>query len=119
MATETKERPSVRLAGVNKHVGAFQALTDINVDIPVGQVCIVVGSSGSGKSTVCRPSSRPATNGDGGGVIEVDKNVLAEERRQLAALRAHVGLAFPSFNLFAHQNILENVGLGPMKVRKI
>jgi len=119
MATETKERPLVRLAGVNKHFGAFQALTDINVDIPVGQVCIVVGPSGSGKSTLCRTINRLETIDDDGGVIEVDNNVLPEEGRQLAALRADVGMVFQSFNLFAHKNILENVTLGPIKVRKI
>jgi len=119
MATETKERPLVRLAGVNKHFGAFQALTDINVDIPVGQVCIVVGPSGSGKSTLCRTINRLETIDDDGGVIEVDNNVLPEEGRQLAALRADVGMVFQSFNLFAHKNILENVTLGPIMVRKI
>ncbi len=119
MATETKERPLVRLVGVNKHFGAFQALTDINVDIPVGQVCIVVGPSGSGKSTLCRTINRLETIDDDGGVIEVDNNVLPEEGRQLAALRADVGMVFQSFNLFAHKNILENVTLGPIKVRKI
>ncbi|HIW45550.1 MAG TPA: amino acid ABC transporter ATP-binding protein [Candidatus Yaniella excrementigallinarum] len=109
----------VRLAGVNKHFGAFQALTDINVDIPVGQVCIVVGPSGSGKSTLCRTINRLETIDDDGGVIEVDNNVLPEEGRQLAALRADVGMVFQSFNLFAHKNILENVTLGPIMVRKI
>src|SRR5699024_11289350 len=53
------------------------------------------------------------------GVIEVDNNVLPEEGRQLASLRADVGMVFQSFNPFAHKNILENATLGPIKVRKI
>lgn len=108
----------MRLAGVNKHFGEFQALTDIDVDIPTGQVCIVVGPSGSGKSTLCRTINRLETVDKDGGVIEVDGKVLPEEGKQLAALRADVGMVFQSFNLFAHKNILENVMLWPIKVRK-
>ena len=119
MATETNQTPLVRLAGVNKHFGEFQALTDINVSIPTGQVCIVVGPSGSGKSTLCRTINRLETIDDDGGSIEIDGKRLPEEGKALAALRADVGMVFQSFNLFAHKNILENVTLGPTKVRKV
>lgn len=118
MTTDTNLTPLVRLAGVNKHFGEFQALTDIDVDIPTGQVCIVVGPSGSGMSTLCRTINRLETVDKDGGVIEVDGKVLPEEGKQLAALRADVGMVFQSFNLFAHKNILENVTLWPIKVRK-
>lgn len=118
MTIESEETPLVRLAGINKHFGSFQALADINVAIPAQQVCIVVGPSGSGKSTLCRTINRLETIDRDGGVIEVDGKVLPEEGKQLAALRADVGMVFQSFNLFAHKNILENVTLGPIKVRK-
>lgn len=118
MTIESEETPLVRLAGINKHFGSFQALTDIDVAIPAQQVCIVVGPSGSGKSTLCRTINRLETIDRDGGVIEVDGKVLPEEGKQLAALRADVGMVFQSFNLFAHKNILENVTLGPIKVRK-
>ncbi|HEY4534628.1 MAG TPA: amino acid ABC transporter ATP-binding protein [Enteractinococcus sp.] len=119
MTTETTQRPLVRMSGVNKHFGSFQALTDINVDIPKGQVCIVVGPSGSGKSTLCRTINRLETIDDDGGYIEIDGERLPEEGKALAALRADVGMVFQSFNLFAHKSVLENVTLGPIKVRKV
>jgi len=118
MTNSANQPPLVRLAGVNKHFGTFQALTDIDVEIPTGQVCIVVGPSGSGKSTLCRTINRLETIDNDGGVIEIDGKVLPEEGKALAALRADVGMVFQSFNLFAHKNILENVTLGPIKVRK-
>lgn len=118
MTTSTNQPPLVRLAGVNKHFGTFQALTEIDVEIPTGQVCIVVGPSGSGKSTLCRTINRLETIDNDGGVIEIDGKVLPEEGKALAALRADVGMVFQSFNLFANKNILENVTLGPIKVRK-
>src|SRR5699024_2866287 len=118
MTNSANQPPLVRLAGVNKHFGTFQALTDIDVEIPTGQVCIVVGPSGSGKSTLCRTINRLETIDNDGGVIEIDGKVLPEEGKALAALRADVGMVFQSFNLFAHKNILENVTLGLIKVRK-
>src|SRR5690625_131532 len=119
MPSETNQTPLVKMSGVNKHFGSFKALSDINVEIPKGQVCIVVGPSGSGKSTLCRTINRLETIDDDGGYIEIDGKRLPEEGKALAALRADVGMVFQSFNLFAHKSILDNVTLGPMKVRKI
>ncbi|GAA4111280.1 amino acid ABC transporter ATP-binding protein [Enteractinococcus coprophilus] len=119
MTPEASHTPLVRMSGVNKHFGSFQALSDINVDIPKGQVCIVVGPSGSGKSTLCRTINRLETIDDDGGYIEIDGARLPEEGKALAALRADVGMVFQSFNLFAHKSVVENVTLGPTKVRKI
>ena len=110
-------QPLVRLKKVNKHFGSFQALTDITMDIPQGQVAIVVGPSGSGKSTLCRTINRLETIDDDGGTIEIDGKALPAEGKELAKLRADVGMVFQSFNLFAHKSILENVTLGPIRVR--
>ena len=110
-------RPLVQLENVNKHFGPFQALTDINLSIPERQVAIVVGPSGSGKSTLCRTINRLETIDDDGGRILIDGQPLPQEGKELAKLRAEVGMVFQSFNLFAHKSILENVTLGPMKVK--
>ncbi|MCT2090195.1 amino acid ABC transporter ATP-binding protein [Micrococcus terreus] len=107
----------VQLENVNKHFGPFQALTDINLSIPERQVAIVVGPSGSGKSTLCRTINRLETIDDDGGRILIDGQPLPQEGKELARLRAEVGMVFQSFNLFAHKSILENVTLGPMKVK--
>ncbi|WP_084721639.1 amino acid ABC transporter ATP-binding protein [Rhodococcus marinonascens] len=106
----------ISMKSVNKHFGDLHVLQEIDLEVPRGQVVIVLGPSGSGKSTLCRTINRlePIDSG----VIAVDGNVLPAEGRALAALRADVGMVFQSFNLFAHKTILENVMLAPVKVRK-
>lgn len=113
-----RRRPIVELTDVNKHFGPFQALTDIALTIPEGQVAIVIGPSGSGKSTLCRTINRLETI-DEGGTIRIDGKVLPEEGKALATLRADVGMVFQSFNLFAHKSVLENVTVGPIKVKRM
>ncbi|MBO0984482.1 amino acid ABC transporter ATP-binding protein [Rathayibacter sp. SD072] len=109
--------PLVVLDGVQKHYGEFQALKDIDLSVHRGEVVVVLGPSGSGKSTLCRTINRLETIS--GGTISIDGQKLPEEGKGLAALRADVGMVFQSFNLFAHKTILENVTLGPIKVRKL
>ena len=101
---------------VNKHFGDLHVLKDINLSINRGEVVVVIGPSGSGKSTLCRTINRlePIDSGE----ITIDGQRLPEEGKELARLRADVGMVFQSFNLFAHKTILENVTLGPIKVRK-
>jgi glutamate transport system ATP-binding protein len=105
----------VVLDGVNKHFGQLHALKDINLSIGKGEVVVVIGPSGSGKSTLCRAINRLETIDEG--TITLDGKALPQEGKALAALRAEVGMVFQSFNLFAHKTILENVTLGPIKVR--
>jgi glutamate transport system ATP-binding protein len=108
--------PLVVLDGVNKWFGDLHVLQDINLAIAPGEVVVVIGPSGSGKSTLCRAINRLETINDGH--ISLDGLPLPEEGKALANLRAEVGMVFQSFNLFAHKTILENVTLGPVKVRK-
>lgn len=105
----------VRIANVTKYYGDFKALDDVSLDVLRGEVVTVVGASGSGKSTLCRTVNRLETISEG--TIEVDGIPLPREGRALAQLRAEVGMVFQSFNLFANKTILENVTLGPVKVR--
>ena len=107
----------VVLERVQKHYGDFQALTDIDLTIDRGEVVVIVGPSGSGKSTLCRSINRLETITSGS--ISVDGKELPAEGRELAKLRAEVGMVFQSFNLFAHLTVLENVTLGPIKVRGV
>ncbi|MBF4569545.1 amino acid ABC transporter ATP-binding protein [Plantibacter sp. VKM Ac-2880] len=101
---------------VEKHYGDFHALKRINLTVNKGEVVVVIGPSGSGKSTLCRTINRLETITSG--EIRIDGKRLPEEGKQLAELRADVGMVFQSFNLFAHKTIRENVTLGPIKVRK-
>ena len=114
-AQASSDGPIVRLAGVNKHFGALHVLNDINLDVVKGEVVVILGPSGSGKSTLCRAINRLETIDDG--TITIDGKKLPEEGKALARLRADVGMVFQSFNLFAHKTILENVTLGPIKVK--
>ncbi|KTS07818.1 MULTISPECIES: amino acid ABC transporter ATP-binding protein [Microbacterium] len=109
--------PLVVVSDVQKHYGQFQALKDINLTVDRGEVVVVIGPSGSGKSTLCRTINRLETITSGS--ITIDGARLPEEGKGLAKLRADVGMVFQSFNLFAHLTILENVTLGPIKVRKL
>ncbi|WP_205304843.1 amino acid ABC transporter ATP-binding protein [Nocardioides sp. 616] len=106
----------VVLQGVNKYFGQMHALKDVDLAIKRGEVVVVIGPSGSGKSTLCRTINRLETIDSGG--IWLDGEPLPAEGKALANLRAEVGMVFQSFNLFAHKTILENVTLGPIKVRK-
>jgi len=107
--------PLVVLSGVQKHYGDFQALTDIDLTVHRGEVVVVIGPSGSGKSTLCRTINRLETITSGS--ITIDGRELPTEGKALAELRADVGMVFQSFNLFSHLTILQNVTLGPIKVR--
>ncbi|AHI03258.1 arginine ABC transporter ATP-binding protein [Corynebacterium falsenii DSM 44353] len=106
----------ISLRGVNKHFGDYHALRDINLEIPTGQVVVLLGPSGSGKSTLCRTINRLETIDDG--EIYINGERLPEEGKDLARLRAEVGMVFQQFNLFSHMTIRDNVTLAPMKVRK-
>ena len=108
-------RPLVELTHVEKHYGDLHVLKDINLTVAKGEVLVVVGPSGSGKSTMCRTINRLETIDSGD--IRIDGKPLPQEGKELAKLRAEVGMVFQSFNLFANKTILENVTLAPIKVR--
>ena len=108
--------PLVVMKDVNKHFGDLHVLKDIDLSVEKGEVVILIGPSGSGKSTLCRTINRLETYESG--TITIDGKQLPDEGKELADLRADVGMVFQSFNLFAHKTILENVTLGPIKVRK-
>ena len=109
------ETPLVVMDKVSKSFGDVQALQDVDLTVDTGEVVVVIGPSGSGKSTLCRCINRlePIDSG----TISIDGVPLPEEGKALARLRADVGMVFQSFNLFAHKSVLQNVTLGPIKVR--
>jgi glutamate transport system ATP-binding protein len=115
MQSSATRDPLVVLENVNKHFGDLHVLKDISTTVHRGEVVVVIGPSGSGKSTLCRAINRLETIDSG--TISIDGQVLPEEGKGLARLRADVGMVFQAFNLFAHKTVLENVTLGPRKVR--
>ncbi|HEY5813211.1 MAG TPA: amino acid ABC transporter ATP-binding protein [Terrimicrobiaceae bacterium] len=116
-ANRTDKNQLVIIEKVNKFYGDLHVLKDISTSVARGEVVVVIGPSGSGKSTLCRAINR--LEAIDSGTIFIDGVRLPEEGKELAKLRADVGMVFQSFNLFAHKTALENVTLGPIKVRSI
>lgn len=106
--------PVIELRHVDKHFGELHVLKDISLKVKKGEVVVIIGPSGSGKSTLCRTINRLETIDSG--EILIDGVAIPEEGKNLAKLRAQIGMVFQSFNLFAHKNILDNVTLGPIDV---
>lgn len=106
--------PIIELRHVDKHFGDLHVLKDVSLSVGKGEVVVVIGPSGSGKSTLCRVINRLETIDSG--EILIEGKPLPQEGRELAAMRAELGMVFQSFNLFAHMSILQNVTLGPVEV---
>jgi len=107
----------VILQGVRKSFGDVQALQDIDLTVDAGETVVLIGPSGSGKSTLCRCINRLETID--AGTILIDGVAVPQEGKALAKLRADICIVFQSFNLFAHKTVLQNVTLGPIKVRDV
>lgn len=114
--TKNGEVPVIELINVDKHFGDLHVLKNINLSVHRGEVVVIIGPSGSGKSTLCRTMNRLETIDSG--EIRIEGTPIPLEGRELARLRAQVGMVFQQFNLFAHKTILDNVTLGPMDVLK-
>ena len=112
--------PIVRIRGLRKSFGSHVVLSGIDFDVLPSQVVVVIGPSGSGKSTFlrcCNGLEQPE-----GGTEEICGRTLVQDGRMLPdhdlnALREEVGMVFQSFNLFPHLSVLDNVTLGPRKLR--
>ncbi|XME01591.1 amino acid ABC transporter ATP-binding protein [Lachnospiraceae bacterium C1.1] len=110
----SENKAVIELRHVDKHFGNLHVLKDINLSVGKGEVVVIIGPSGSGKSTLCRTINRLEIIDSGD--IMIDGEKLPEEGKNLARLRAEVGMVFQSFNLFAHKTILENVTIAPINV---
>ncbi len=106
--------PIIEMRHVDKHFDKLHVLKDINLSVHKGEVVVIIGPSGSGKSTLCRTINRLETIDSG--EILFEGRPLPLEGKELAAMRAEIGMVFQSFNLFAHKTILENVTIGPTSV---
>ena len=113
---ETAE-PIIKLKGVSKHFGDFQALKNVDLQVYLGQKVVVCGPSGSGKSTMIRCINRLEEHDEGD--ITVDGIELTNDMDNVLAVRREVGMVFQQFNLFPHLTVLENLTLAPMRARKL
>ena len=106
----------IECTGVEKWFGRFQALKGIDLTVGKQEVVVVIGPSGSGKSTLIRCINRLEEH-DRGRIV-VDGTELTNDVRHIAEVRREVGMVFQSFNLFPHLTVLDNITLGPRKVRR-
>ncbi len=105
----------VQLEGVSKHFGSFQALRNISLTVKPGEKVVICGPSGSGKSTLIRCVNRLERHESGR--ITVDGLEITDDSKSLQAIRSEVGMVFQSFNLFPHLTVMDNLTLGPVRVR--
>lgn len=115
--TQKSEKPIISIVGVDKYYGEFKALSDINLDVNIGERIVICGPSGSGKSTLIRCINRLEAHQSG--KIEVDGVELHQHMKNIDRVRSEVGMVFQQFNLFPHLTILENCTAGPMWVNKV
>lgn len=107
----------ITMRNVFKYYGDFCALKNINLEVELGEKVVICGPSGSGKSTLVRTINQLEEHEKG--EIIVDGLKLGEDLINLEKVRTEVGMVFQSFNLFPHLNILDNLTLAPIWVRKM
>lgn len=107
----------ITVKNLHKSFGALEVLKGINVNIKEKEVVCVIGPSGSGKSTFlrCLNLLEEISSGE----VIIDGKNLTDSKIDINAIRTQVGMVFQHFNLFPHMTVLENVTLGPIKVKGI
>lgn len=117
--------PLVRIEGLYKSFGNLDVLKGIDLNVQQGQKISLIGPSGSGKTTLLRCVNylEEPTRGD----IYIDNELIGQRLvgtrkvpmgdKELARMRAEIGMVFQRFNLFPHLSVLENIILGPLKVQ--
>ena len=108
--------PIIQCHDVHKWFGSFEALRGISMEVYKGEVIVIFGPSGSGKSTFIRTLNRLEEHQQG--TIIIDGIELNKDVHNIEAVRMEIGMVFQSFNLFPHLNVLENITLAPIQVRK-
>ena len=110
-------QPAIRVQGLDKWYGEFQALRHIDLTVAKGERIVICGPSGSGKSTLIRCLNRLEVHQKGR--IEVNGVELGDDLKNIDAVRSNVGMVFQHFNLFPHLSVLENCTLAPIWVKKM
>ena len=112
-----KTAPLIHIDGLSKYFGDFQALNAVSLDINTGDIIVICGPSGSGKSTLIRCINRLEIHEHG--TIQIANTEIDGSREAMNVIRQNVGMVFQQFNLFPHLTVLENLTLGPMRVRNM
>ncbi len=109
--------PIVRIEDLHKTYGTLEVLTGVNLEIQKGEVLVIIGPSGTGKSTLLRCINHLSL--PDAGRIWVDGVEVTDPKTDINQIRAQVGMVFQDFNLFAHMTALQNVMVGPLRVKRM
>ena len=113
----TDSHPVIELRNVDKFYGDFQALSNVSMAVGPKERVVICGPSGSGKSTLVRCVNRLEEHS--AGRIFVDGEELGDGKTDIRKVRMKVGMVFQQFNLFPHLSVLDNLTIGPIRVRKL
>ena len=111
-----RDNVKIHVEHLKKSFGKLEVLKDVSADICEGEVVVIIGPSGSGKSTFLRCMNR--LEEITGGVVVVDGFDITDRRTDINRVRENVGMVFQHFNLFANMNVLRNLMLAPVDLRK-
>ncbi len=107
----------INVRNLYKSFGKNEVLKDINETIKKGEVVVIIGPSGSGKSTFLRCLNlleEPTS-----GVINFEGEDITDKKADINKIREKMGMVFQQFNLFPHKTVMENLTIGPTKIKKI
>ncbi|WP_461209979.1 amino acid ABC transporter ATP-binding protein [Desulfocurvus sp. DL9XJH121] len=107
----------IHIQNLHKNFGDLEVLKGVDLHVAAGEVVCIIGPSGSGKSTVLRCINR--LEAPTSGRVVVDGHDITDPATDINMVRTEAGMVFQQFNLFPHMTVLDNVTLGPVKVRKI
>ncbi|MFB8342008.1 amino acid ABC transporter ATP-binding protein [Brucella cytisi] len=117
----SNSKPMVEVRDVHKSYGALEVLKGINLSVGRGQIIAIIGPSGSGKSTLLRSINHLETVNSGQILldgVQVNQSLSGRSfERHINAVRQQMGMVFQHFNLFPHLNVMENITLGPIKLK--
>jgi ABC-type polar amino acid transport system ATPase subunit len=114
---DKKAAPLIVAKDVNKHFGQFHVIKNVSTEFFQGEVAVIIGASGSGKSTFLRMLNRLETHDTG--LIVIDGIELNADLKHIDAVRREVGMVFQSFNLFPHLTVMDNITLAPRRLRNM
>ena len=113
---DANKNVKIHVSHLQKSFGKLEVLKDISYDVHEGEVVVIIGPSGSGKSTFLRCMNK--LEEISGGEIVVDGHNLTDRHVDINKVRENVGMVFQHFNLFPHMNVLQNLMLAPVDLKK-